>query len=88
MINPQTSEASKLFTTTEAQSREIARLQVQLARARSKINDQSIEYDLDTKELQYQLETQQKRHDRDVQELRSETLAERKKRDIQRTLNG
>jgi chromosome segregation ATPase len=82
-LDAQASEAAKSFSTAEAQAREIARLQAQLAQTRSKLLDETHDHDLDTKDLQYQLDTQRKRHDRDIQELRSEGLAERKKRDIQ-----
>lgn len=75
----------KQHAVVEEQSRELTRLQAQVAQLRSRLLDQSHDYDLDTKGLQSQLDTERKRFERELQEVRSDNLAERKKRDIQGT---
>lgn len=76
----------KQHTIVEEQSRELTRLQAQVAQLRSRLIDQTHDYDLDTKGLQSQLDTERKRFERELQDVRSDNLAERKKRDIQGTL--
>jgi hypothetical protein len=81
----QSAESAKHYSAVESLTREQARLQSQLAQVRTRLLDQSAEHDLSSKESQYQLDSLRRKHDRDLQELRSDSLAERKKRDAERT---
>ena len=77
----------KQHAVIEEQNRELARLQAQVAQLRSRVLDQTHDHDLEAKNLQTELDNERRKHERDLQDLRSENLAERKKRDIQGTVS-
>lgn len=73
----------KQHAVVEEQSRELSRLQTQVSQLRSRLLDQTHDSDLESKNMQAQLESLRRKHEHDLQEIRSEHLADRKKKDIQ-----